>query len=126
MVCETWRKLIVNTPSLWRKLDLSGFDDKRFPFATFLNSSLATNLFSCIRELNVSGWSSQQAERMIDAICERSNFDLEALNVKCCRNISSSFLQSTIEKCSNIKSLDLSAITVSNGFDGFALLMCSN
>lgn len=114
MVCESWRKLIISTPLLWKKLDLSGFDDKRFPFATFLNTSLGANIFSCIRELNVSGWSSQQAERMIDAISERSNFDLEALNVKCCRNISSSFLQSTIEKCRNLSSLDLSAITVSN------------
>lgn len=69
-------------------------------------------LFVCVKQINLSGWSSVNAERLIQIVANSTNFDLELLNVKNCRNLSSKFLEIIMERFPNIKSLDISAVTV--------------
>ena len=69
-------------------------------------------LFTCVKELDLSSWTGANAEKIIDIVATSSNFDLELLNVKNCRNISSKFLETVVRRCPNLKSLDISAITV--------------
>lgn len=112
-VCEQWRQIIITTPILWKHLDLSTFADTKFPLSVFINLNHQNNLFSCVKHLNLSGWMSANAERIVDMILETANKDLESINFKYCRNISSPFLTMITQKCPNISSLDISAVTVS-------------
>ena len=112
-VCENWRNLIISTPILWQRLDLTGFPDDKFPLLSFKRLNDEHELFTCVKELNLSSWSAFNAEKIIEIVTLSSNFDLELLNVRNCRNISSKFLDTVIRRCPNLKSLDISAITVS-------------
>ena len=120
-VCENWRKLILCTPLLWQRLDLSGLDD-RFPFVNFQRLNEDNALFSCVKELDLNGWSGINAERIIEIVAESSNFELELLNVKNCRNISGKFLETVVQRCPNLKKFDFSAVTVWSSF--YELTFC--
>lgn len=111
-VCDNWRNLIISTPVLWRRLDLTGFSDVKFPLQSFQRLNDTNQLFTCVNELNLSGWSGANAEKIIEIVANSSNFDLEMLCVRNCRNISCKFLDTVIRRCPNIKDLDISAITV--------------
>ncbi|KAJ6224813.1 hypothetical protein RDWZM_003358 [Blomia tropicalis] len=113
-VCETWRRLIISTPKLWERLDLCGFPDDRFPLLNLKKMQEDNGLFVCVKQINLSGWSSVNAERLIQIVANSTNFDLELLNVKNCRNLSSKFLEIIMERFPNIKSLDISAVTTSS------------
>lgn len=111
--------MIISTPILWRRLDLTGFSDDKFPLLSFQRLNDENELFSCVKELNLSGWSGANAEKIIEIVTLSSNFDLEMLNVRNCRNISCKFLDTVIRRCPNLKDLDISAITVCNLFIRF-------
>lgn len=113
-VCDNWRNLIISTPVLWRRLDLTGFSDVKFPLQSFQRLNDTNQLFTCVNELNLSGWSGANAEKIIEIVANSSNFDLEMLCVRNCRNISCKFLDTVIRRCPNIKDLDISAITTSS------------
>lgn len=120
-VCDNWRNLIICTPILWQRLDLTGFADDRFPLANFQRLNDENELFTCVKELNLSGWSSVNAEKIIDIVTTSSNFEIELLNVRNCRNISSKFLETVVRRCPKLEKLDISAITVRGSFAPFPL-----
>jgi len=105
--------LIINSPILWQRLDLNGIPDDRFPLINFQQLNSDNALFSCVKKLNLGGWNGANAERIIQIVADSSNFDLDLLSVKNCRNISSKFLDTVIGRCPNLESLNISAITVS-------------
>lgn len=80
---------------------------------TFETLCTCNQLFSSVRSIDLTGWSGLCAERVIALVVSNSNFELESICVKYGRNISSDLLKAIVSSCSKIKTLDLSAITVS-------------
>lgn len=110
-VCETWRKLIISSPLLWRYLDLRDFPDDHSE-QSGLYTHCDSGLFNNVQELNLSNWNGIAAERVLARISSQSKY-LKSVSLKNCKYISPNFLDILSNQCPELESLDISGITVS-------------
>lgn len=112
LVCEHWRKIIIETPILWSKVDLSLLANNQTIFDLFKRLQKENNLFKHVYHIDISNWDSESGKKILEFLTESSDKDLQSLSIKNCKNVSKSTLKIIFKNANNLRSLNISKITV--------------
>ena len=111
-VCEYWRQLILKTPKLWKKLDLSKFKDTST--GSDLINLCEIGTLSNVTHVNFSGWTCALSRLSFSKFLNACGPNLKYICLRECYKINGDDLIMISEKCPNLKEIDLSRVTFSS------------
>ncbi|KAG1669930.1 F-box/LRR-repeat protein 6 [Nymphon striatum] len=109
-VCRLWNE-VVNDPRLWIKADLSSGRVKRSEESL---KWLCQNHLTATKELNLSGWGKMLSAYGIQAISDHCS-QLSSINLSRCSKLTNLSMKILIDRCKNLSSFDLTAVTECSG-----------
>jgi len=114
-VCEHWRQLIINTPKLWKKLDLSKFAS--VSAGSDLIHLCEQGTLSGVTHVNFSGWTNSLSHKPLSKFLNSCS-NLRNICLRECSKIDGDDLILISEKCPNLREIDLSRVTyTSKGYE---------